>query len=373
MSFQFQTVAAIGPILIETFIIDFTWLGTLIGLYMLPGTVVAIPSGVVGQRFGAKSVVLLGLALMVTGGLMTGVESLQLACAGRLISGVGAVIMNVMLTKMVADWFAEREIVVAMSLVVATWPLGTALGLVLFPIIAGLWSWQAAMYSAVVVALASFALVAGLYREAPGGSPSAQETLRIEMSRREWTLVLIAGSILGHYSASYVVLISFAPELFTVRGHSLQDASRIVSLVGWASILTIPLGGYVAQRIDRPDTIMMAGFAVVALACLALPVTGAFMATFLVIAIVTGLPGGLIMSLAAEALSAQNRAVGMGVFFTCFYACLAILPAAAGGIRDLSGSPSAPVLFAAYMMGASLLGLILFRLAQRWLIRATLA
>lgn len=108
---------------------------------------------------------------MVIGGLMTGVGSFQLAFAGRLISGIGAVIMNVMLTKMVSDWFAGREIVVAMSLVVATWPLGTALGLVLFPMIAGFWSWQAAMCSAATVALASFALVAGLYREPRGGSP----------------------------------------------------------------------------------------------------------------------------------------------------------------------------------------------------------
>lgn len=74
---------------------------------------------------------------------------------------------------------------------------------------------------------------------------------------------------------------------------------------------------------------------------------------------------------AAEALSAQNRSIGMGVFLTCFYACLAILPAAAGGIRDLSGAPAAPVLSAAYMMGASLLGLILFRLTQRRFVRVT--
>jgi predicted MFS family arabinose efflux permease len=42
MSFQFQTIGAVGPLLIDRLHIDFTWLGTLIGLYMLPGTIVAL-------------------------------------------------------------------------------------------------------------------------------------------------------------------------------------------------------------------------------------------------------------------------------------------------------------------------------------------
>src|SRR5580693_5153414 len=98
MSFQFQTVGAVGPLLIDQLHIDFTWLGTLIGLYMLPGTFVSIPSGVMGQRFGAKRVVLTGLALMVVGGAMTASDSFALAFAGRLISGVGGIAMSIMLT-----------------------------------------------------------------------------------------------------------------------------------------------------------------------------------------------------------------------------------------------------------------------------------
>jgi hypothetical protein len=50
----------------------------------------------------------------------------------RLISGMGAVLINVLMTKMVADWFAGREIVPAIRILVASWPLGLALGLLLF-------------------------------------------------------------------------------------------------------------------------------------------------------------------------------------------------------------------------------------------------
>src|SRR5882724_12715853 len=54
MALQFQTVASTAPFLIDALAIDFAALGILIGLYMLPGIVIALPGGMLGQRFGAK-------------------------------------------------------------------------------------------------------------------------------------------------------------------------------------------------------------------------------------------------------------------------------------------------------------------------------
>src|SRR5476651_443616 len=72
MALQFQTVASSGPFLIDALGIDFAALGLLIGLYMLPGVAIALPGGVLGQRFGAKAVVLAGLAMMAVGGAIMG-------------------------------------------------------------------------------------------------------------------------------------------------------------------------------------------------------------------------------------------------------------------------------------------------------------
>ena len=50
IGFQFQSVAALGPTLVERYQTDYAGLGTLIGMYMLPGIVFAIPGGLIGQR-----------------------------------------------------------------------------------------------------------------------------------------------------------------------------------------------------------------------------------------------------------------------------------------------------------------------------------
>ncbi|WP_424630901.1 CynX/NimT family MFS transporter [Bradyrhizobium sp. SYSU BS000235] len=366
MAFQFQSVGSVGPFLIDGFGIDFTWLGTLIGLYMLPGAVVALPSGLIGQRFGARRAVIFGLFLMFAGGLMTASSSFNIVLAGRLISGVGGVILNVMMTKMVTDWFSGREIVFAMSVFVSSWPLGIALGLMTLPLVAGAWHWPAAMVLSAVLSLAGLVLMVMFYRDPPRDLDEPVAKFSMAMDSREWLLVSIAGLIWGVWNVGYIVLVSFLPELFTSRGYSHEDASRIVSLLGWALIIAVPVAGYIAQRVNRPNLLMTFGFGFVGLAALALPFISAFMTTFLLIALFAGLPAGLIMSLASQALSPQHRAIGMGVFYAFYYASMAILPALAGHVRDLSGSPASPSLFASGMMWLSLLGLIAFRVAQRW-------
>src|SRR5210317_1358780 len=70
MGFQFQSIAAIGPVLTAESIITHTELGALIGLYLLPGVLIALPAGWLGKHFGDKPVLTAGMVMMVTGGLL---------------------------------------------------------------------------------------------------------------------------------------------------------------------------------------------------------------------------------------------------------------------------------------------------------------
>ena len=67
MGFQFQSIASISGDLVREMGFSYAEIGTLIGLYMLPGIVVALPGGALMAKFGDKSLAVFGLALMVTG------------------------------------------------------------------------------------------------------------------------------------------------------------------------------------------------------------------------------------------------------------------------------------------------------------------
>ena len=361
IALQFQTVASVRPFLMDALAIDFAALGALIGLYMLPGVVIALPGGMLGQRFGAKHVVLAGLALMAIGGVVMGLStSFTAAAAGRLVSGTGAVLLTVLVAKMVTDWFAGQEIVTAMAISIASWPFGLAAGLVVYGPLAERVGWSVVMHFGALAAFAAFVLVALVYRDPPG-LLAAPARLALNLTRREWLLVMIAGGMWGLFNVAYIVLISFAPELFTVRGWSLAEASGIVSLIGWMLIPSIPLSGFLIERFGRPTLFMVAGFAITSAALIVLPFTDVPLLAFAVVALAVGVPAGLIMALPAQVLRPESRGGGMGVFFTCYFVAMAILPGAAGLLRDISGSPATPALFAAAMVLLCMLALALFR------------
>src|SRR2546422_4444475 len=91
MGYQFQSVASVGPLLVPELGLAWAQLGTLIGVYMLPGAFFALPGGMLGQRLGERRTVVASLALMVAGGLVTAAShGFALAVSGRLLSGVGA-------------------------------------------------------------------------------------------------------------------------------------------------------------------------------------------------------------------------------------------------------------------------------------------
>src|SRR5262245_64574095 len=87
MGFQFQAVASVAPLMVADLGLSYAQLGTLVGIYMLPGAFFALPGGVIGQRFGERRVVIAGLGLMVIGGVLTAsANSFGIAATGRIVS-----------------------------------------------------------------------------------------------------------------------------------------------------------------------------------------------------------------------------------------------------------------------------------------------
>ena len=130
MGIQYQAVAAVSPLLISDFSLSIADVGLLIGLYHAPGTILALPGGAIGARLGDKRVVVIGLVLMIFGELvMAMAPTWALQVGGRILAGIGGILLNVMMSKMVADWFAGKETATAMAIIGNAAPAGIALGL----------------------------------------------------------------------------------------------------------------------------------------------------------------------------------------------------------------------------------------------------
>ena len=363
MAFQFATVGALGPLVSDTFQVDAAGVGILIGLYLSPGLLIALPGGAIGRAFGDKRVVLFGLAMMTMGGaVMTLGASWESQLMGRLMAGVGGVLLNVLMAKMVTDLFAGGPIATAMSIFMNSWPFGIAIALVTQPFVADSIGLSGAFAVTTVFAATIFAALLFGYHQPPvppggngGGLPRGAALI----------CVLIAGTIWGLFNGAFAMLFGFGPLLFSGRGWELAAASSAVSIAIWISVISVPAGGVIADKIGRPNLIMVLGLGLSALAMFALSRIDYTFAVIVMIGLFSGLPVGPILALPSRVLAPEKRALGMGLFFTMFYVFVMVSPFVAGALLDLTNWDGAAMDLGGGMLIASLALLVVFEKVAR--------
>jgi MFS family permease len=346
MAFQFQSVAAVAPLLGRDFDVGLADIGILIGLYFAPGIALALPGGAIGQRFGDKTTVLAALLLMLTGGLAMALsDSWTVQIAGRLVAGGGGVLLNVQMTKMVTDWFAGKEIATAMAIFVNSWPAGVALSLLTLPLIGTAYG-VGAVYLAVAALIGvGFVLLAMAYQPPTNSVTPAAASARLDRSAA--IAVIAAGLIWGLYNVGFAMIFSFGPSMLVERGWSIAAAGSTISIVLWLAVLSVPLGGLFADRTGRPEFVLVVGCIVFAMLMIALPRSGAVVLTVVALGLVCGQPAGPILSLPARVLQPATRAIGMGLFYTLYYATMMLGPAVGGACAKWAGSATAAFDFGA--------------------------
>jgi len=364
MAVQFQSIAALSPLLIEDFGIGLGDIGFLIGLYFAPGVVFALPGGAVAAWFGDKRIVAFGMLLMLVGGAVIAMtESWNVFVVSRFIVGIGGVILNVVMTKLLVDWFAGKEISTAMAIFVNSWPVGIALALLVLPYLAtsggiALAWWSIFAFTAVTL------VVFAVFYHAP--EDAADAAVVIERTKLPVLALVFASFVWGFYNAALAMVFSFGPTFFVQQGWTLPSAGSVTSLFMLLFSLALPVGGVIADKTGRKDlTILVSLIAFAALMPLAVFVPSSAFAVFCVLGVLFAFGAGPIMTLPAEVLSAKSRSLGMGFFFTIYYVLMMISPRIAGGAAEAADDAGVAILVGAAMSFVAALALLGFRVLSR--------
>jgi MFS family permease len=341
MGVQFQAVGTAGPAMRDELGLDYASLGALTGSYLILGMFLALPAGWLSTRFGDRRILLGGLGLMVVGGAGLGLglaASFPVALGFRLLSGVGAVALSIVVTKLAMDRFQDESLGTAMGVLLGAWPLGIAGASLLLPYAVAAAGWRAVMLGT-AGACAAFMVLAAL------AVPKTRRAVASHagMGGRVIAAVGAAGVIWVLANAGYLILLGFAPDYFVEKDVSLAAAGAVLSLASLGTIPVGPLGGWLGQRFGHGMKLSALCMAVVAGAIAAVPLVGASAWWMLAMGAVLGLPSGLMVALPARVLPPASRAVGMGLFYSVFYAGVGVLSPFAGWVRDVTGVAEAPL------------------------------
>jgi MFS family permease len=298
-----------------------------------------------GRRFGDRRLVGAGMALMAAGGAVAALGGgANGIAAGRMVSGVGAVAMIILQGKIIADWFHGRLFMLALGISVGAFPVGLGLGQLLEPPLAHALGWQAPFWAGA----AAMAIVAVLfvvsYRAPPDGPPPARHFSL--PSRREAVLVLVAGLVWTAYTTGYTGYLSYLPSLMARRGDGLALTGLAMTIGTWGNVPGIMIGSSLIHRFGGLRVFLFGTLALV------IGMAGTGLAGSAVLwAVVVGVLGAVHPSviIAVGTLSArpENRAVGMGLFYTTYYAGNSVGPTVCGWVADRMGTPSGAMLAAA--------------------------
>jgi cyanate permease len=126
------------------------------------------------------------------------------------------------------------------------------------------------------------------YRSPADAAVASTTSLRLD--RNAAIAVIAAGLIWGLFNVGFAVIFSFGPSLLVERGWSIASAGSTISIVLWLAVVSVPLGGFVADWTKRPELVLVAGCVVFAMLMTALPRSGSVVLIVVALGLISGQP-----------------------------------------------------------------------------------
>lgn len=276
------------------------WVGSVFAILGLFG---GVPIGALATRFGDRRILLLGLVLLALGSVAgAGAPGFGLLLAGRVVEGVGFMMVSVSGPALLRRCVGEGDREVAIALWSCFMPTGMALAMLAGPLFGG---WRAIWLAGAVLSLLCTVAVR-LW--VPAGSTGvsapwrrlAADAGRVFLSRGPVLLALC----FSLYAMMFFAVISFLPVLLIERMHgSLASAGALSGLATAGNILgNLAAGALLSRGVPRARLLAAAsltmGLAAVFALLPLLPSLGAFLCCIL-FAMAGGLIPATLLSTAA--------------------------------------------------------------------------
>jgi len=251
--------AALGLTLVEA--------GFLLSLVQGAGMLAGLAFGAVADGLGARRSMVLGLLLLAAASTAGGgVTSVALLMALRALEGFGFLLVALPAPGLVRALAPPQRVSAFIGWWGAYMPLGTALALLLGPLVIAMFGWRAWWWG---LAALSLALAAWLHHAVPAPRRAAQAPAHW-LARLRRTLAVpgpwLVAATFATYSAQWLAVIGFLPVICTQAGFSGAATAVLTALAAAANIVGNVASGRLLQRGVAPRHLLVAGFMVMGLA-----------------------------------------------------------------------------------------------------------
>jgi MFS family permease len=311
-----------------------------------------LPGGLLVDRWGPRTVLVLGGALLAVGQLLLAfAPALPHVVLARVVVGAGDAVMFVAVLGLIPHWFAARRVPVITQLTGILGQIGQILSAVPFLALLHTRGWTTAFAAAAAASALAAALTLAVVRNGPRGTwtPSPSFSAReiagqmLAVWRRPGTRLGFFGHMGTQFSMMVFSLLWGVPYLVSAQGLSTSEAGALVTLFVVCAILIGPVIGVLTARhpLRRSWLVLsiIAADVVVWTAVLALPEPAPhWLLVVLVIVLAAGGPGSVVgFDIARTANPVPNLGVAQSIVnLGGFLASLVVL-ATMGVVLDALG------------------------------------
>lgn len=317
----FQLVPPLMSSLQVEFGVNDAQAGLLMSMAVVPGIILALPAGLVMNRYGFRSLGFLSTVSVAVGSLTTALASNFLAALlGRFILGVGGTFLIVGSPTIVPQWFSHDELGKAMGIYGTNMPVAIIIAFPAATVLGQNFGWRCPFYVGAAVSLVAALIFVAAVREGPlKGEPrpmKLSEVKRAVGSGEIWK----AGLVWLLFETTTIGFLTWAPKLFQrFKGLEPLYAGLLASVVMYSAVFFVPLFGWVSDKVGRRKPFIVAGSVSMALTLISASYTsdvGLFFSVFALGISAATIPP-LAMAVVAESLPPQLSGTGFGVVTLC--------------------------------------------------------
>jgi predicted MFS family arabinose efflux permease len=343
----FFAVPPLMPALRSAFALTNLQLGALMGAIAVPAIVLSVPLGAALDSWPPRQAGLGGLWIMLAGAAAFALAPGYWALfAGRLLFGIGALLVNLLLARVLSAAFVGKELALAMALFTGVYPASMIALFSLHPWLEATLGWRgelALLAALVAVAIPLHSRVIPEALAARGGGAEAPPEGPVIPGA-----LVVLGVAWMLYFAAFAPVPTFAPEW--AGGGS--GGLLVASLITWVALAATPVAGALIDRSGRPQTWCAGGTALLAatLAAMAAGVLPPWLAMALVGLVAATVPPA-VYALPARLVGAGRVGLAFGFITALSNLGTVVGPAAAGAVRD--ATPSWPPVWAGLAAAAA--------------------
>jgi len=320
-AFAFQAVPPILDILENNFGVIGAEAGLLMSMVVVPGIALALPAGLIIDKYGFRYVGVLSVISVAVGSFITALaNTFAVVLLGRFILGLGGAFLVVGTPAIIPQWCGHKEMGKTMGIYGINMPVAIIIAFPAATVLAQNFGWRAPFYLGALVAAACALVFAVVVREGPlKGEPKPVRGREVKKAVKNGEIWKV-GLIWLFFETTTIAFLTWAPTLFQrFKGLDPFYASLLASLVMYSSLFFVPLFGWASDRFGRRKPFIIVGSVLMALSLIWIAYSSgsALLLSVGALGISVSMTPPLAMAIVAQSLPPRLSGTGFSIVTLC--------------------------------------------------------